>query len=416
MLYCKTYKSHKSKWYNSHHATEFRLALCFLSVDANLQSIPLSSISAYVKQELPEVQTRIFIMFADQKDKKYAPDGFSLFLAKWQPDLIAVSILSPQWRFIKKYLTTIKKYLPKVPILAGGYHPIFSQDETLSHPSIDFLCNGDGEIPTVNLIKFLRGETKGPVQGICEKLITNEIFCSEPTQITDFNSLPLPDYSLYDYNGKFHIYSIFYRSKKRVLPIMTGRGCLFHCTYCSNSSLYRIWKDKKRFIRKYPIPKIINQIKYLKDKYDMEFVEFWDELFYNDLDYILKFFKEYKKHIGLPFLTTSRVELMSENVCEQAADAGCFAVYFGIESGDEHYRKKMLRRNMTNRQIIDAAENCKKTGINRIVFNLVGMPFETKENMLNTLALTKKIKPEYMPFIYMGTLTTHRTIRYCQGK
>jgi len=383
MIYINKYNSNKSKWYNSHHKANFKLALCFLSADGNLQSMPLSSISAYVKQELPEVQIRIFIMFPDQKHEKYSPTGFSKFLANWEPDLIATSIMTPQWRYIKSYLTKIKNTLPNIPILAGGYHPIFSQDEVLNHSSIDFTCNGDGEIPTVNLIKFLKGEISGPVQGICEKMTNNEIFCTNRVQINDFSSLPLPDYSLYDYDNKFHIYSIYYRSKKHILPVMTGRGCPYKCTYCSNSSMYKIWKDKKHYIRKYPISKVINQIKDLSNKYNIEFIEFWDKLFYNDLDYALEFLQEYKKHIGLPFSTTSRVEIMSKDVCKKAADAGCFSIYFGIESGDEHYRKTMLNRKMTNQQIIDAAANCKEFGINRIVFNLLGMPFETKENMQN---------------------------------
>jgi radical SAM superfamily enzyme YgiQ (UPF0313 family) len=53
---------------------------------------------------------------------------------------------------------------------------------------------------------------------------------------------------------------------------------------------------------------------------------------------------------------------------------------------------------MTNQQIVDAAENCKKAGINRLTFNIVGMPLETAENMRQTLELNRRIAPEFFFF------------------
>jgi tRNA A37 methylthiotransferase MiaB len=58
----------------------------------------------------------------------------------------------------------------------------------------------------------------------------------------------------------------------------------------------------------------------------------------------------------------------------------------------------MLGRKMTNQQVIEAAENCKKAGINRLTFNIVGMPLETAENMRQTLELNRRIAPEFFFF------------------
>ena len=76
----------------------------------------------------------------------------------------------------------------------------------------------------------------------------------------------------------------------------------------------------------------------------------------------------------------------------------CHTIWFGIESGDEEYRSKMLGRKMTNQQVIDAAINCKKAGINRLTFNIVGMPLETAKNMRETLRLNQQISPEHFFF------------------
>ena len=53
---------------------------------------------------------------------------------------------------------------------------------------------------------------------------------------------------------------------------------------------------------------------------------------------------------------------------------------------------------MKNQQIIDAADNCKKAGINRLTFNIVGAPLETAANMRETLKLNQRIAPEHFFF------------------
>jgi radical SAM superfamily enzyme YgiQ (UPF0313 family) len=53
---------------------------------------------------------------------------------------------------------------------------------------------------------------------------------------------------------------------------------------------------------------------------------------------------------------------------------------------------------MTNEQIITAAENARQVGIQRLTFNIIGMPFETREQMLETLEINKNIRPEFFFF------------------
>ena len=114
--------------------------------------------------------------------------------------------------------------------------------------------------------------------------------------------------------------------------------------------------------------------------------------------FVRAFFEIYKEKIHLPFSINSRVEVMNEKFCQSAAEAGCHTIWFGIESGDETYRSTMLGRKMTNQQVIDAAENCRKAGINRLIFNIVGAPLETAENMRQTLELNRRIAPEFFFF------------------
>ena len=213
-------------------------------------------------------------------------------------------------------------------------------------------------------------------------------------------SLPFPDYDIFAINGSFAEVntSIFGPNGKLVLPVMTGRGCPYKCTYCCNTPILKGWKTKKTFLRKYGPEDMVNELIRLRDDYNIEYFEFWDELFLSNLKFVKAFFELYKEKIRLPFSINSRVEVMNEKFCKTAAEAGCHTIWFGIESGDEKYRTERLGRRMKNKQIIEAAINCKNAGINRLTFNIVGMPLETAENMRQTLKINQAIAPEFFFF------------------
>jgi len=101
---------------------------------------------------------------------------------------------------------------------------------------------------------------------------------------------------------------------------------------------------------------------------------------------------------------------MDEKFCETAAAAGCHTIWFGIESGCEEYRINRLGRKMTNNEILTAAANAEKFGISRLTFNIVGMPFENKKNMLKTLELNRAIRPEF--FYFFGYIPLRGTPLY----
>jgi radical SAM superfamily enzyme YgiQ (UPF0313 family) len=233
-----------------------------------------------------------------------------------------------------------------------------------------------------------------------EKMHNGALYKTEPHQIADLKSLPFPDYGLFAKEDGFKrvITSIFGPKGKIVLPVMTGRGCPYRCTYCCNTPLLDDWKDRKTFLRKYDPVALVDELVRLVSQYSIGYLEFWDELFLSNLKFVKEFFALYKERIHLPFSINSRVEVMNEKFCQMAAEAGCHTIWFGIESGDEAYRSKMLGRKMTNEKVIEAAANCKRAGIYRLTFNIVGMPMETAENMRETLKLNKKVAPEFFFF------------------
>lgn len=394
------YPQNKSRWFGSVKKEKLRLVFAFYSPDGNEIAMPIASMSAYLKRDFPWVEVMLEPVLILRDAQRYSPENYAKAVQALKPDLIAFSIMSPHWYPMEPYFAELKALLPGVPVCIGGYQAMLSQQQTIENPNVDYICVGDGEYAIGNLVQHLRGSKDGPADGMWEKLIDGSVYETEPHQIGDLAALPFPDYDVFAKADGFKDVnsSIFGPKGKLVLPVMTGRGCPYRCTYCCNTPILEGWKTKKTFLRKYDPIDMVNELIRLRDKYNVGYFEFWDELFLSNLKFVRAFFEIYKEKIRLPFSINSRVEVMNEEFCKTAAEAGCHTIWFGIESGDETYRAKMLGRKMTNEQVIRAAENCKKAGINRLTFNIVGAPLETAENMRQTLKLNQTIAPEHFFF------------------
>lgn len=394
------YPQHKSRFFGTVKKEKLRLLFSFYSPDGNEIAMPIASMAAYLKRDFPWVEVLLEPVLILRDAEKYSPENYARTVQELQPDLIAFSIMSPHWYPMEPYFEEIKKLVPDLPICIGGYQAMLSQDQTIKNSNIDYICVGDGEYAIGNIVRHLRGTIDGPADGMWEKLDDGSVYETEPHQIGDLQALPFPDYDIFSKEDGFNDVnsSIFGPQGKLVLPVMTGRGCPYKCTYCCNTPILEGWKTKKTFLRKYEPEAMVDELIRLRDLYNVGYFEFWDELFLSNLKFVRAFFEIYKEKIRLPFSINSRVEVMNEEFCQTAAEAGCHTIWFGIESGDEEYRTKMLGRKMKNQQVIDAAENCKNAGINRLTFNIVGMPLETAENMRQTLKLNQTIAPEHFFF------------------
>ena len=394
------YPQDKSRWFGSVKKERLRLVFAFYSPDGNEISMPIASMSAYLKRDFPWVDVMLEPILILRDEEKYSPENYAQMIKALDADVIAFSVMSPHWYPMEPYFAEVKNLLPELPLVIGGYQAMLSQDQTIENPNVDYICVGDGEYAMANIVEHLKGSKAGPADGNWEKMLDGSIYQTEPHQIGDLAALPFPDYDVFSKEDGFKDVnsSIFGPIGKLVLPVMTGRGCPYRCTYCCNTPILEGWKTKKTFLRKYDPQDMVDELVRLRDLYEVGYFEFWDELFLSNLKFVRAFFKLYKEQVKLPFSINSRVEVMNEEFCKTAAEAGCHTIWFGIESGDEEFRGRMLGRKMTNEQIINAASNCKKAGINRLTFNIVGTPMETAEGMRKTLKLNQEIAPEHFFF------------------
>ena len=326
-------------------------------------------------------------------------------IKEFQPALIGISALSIDFHLSKVVARLIKKILPEIPIILGGVLPTVSPDECIQEDCFDMICVGEGEKALVELSKCI--ESKEDYSNINNLWVKNQgQIKKNPTgSFKTLDSLLVPDWDLFDPQ---HIWGPLYGQMYRVAPVELSRGCPYRCTYCVNDALRNVYSESDKYHRRKSPEKAVSDMLYLKNKYDIEMFYILDETFMAVTKSEIKTLAEvYKQKINTPFFAQTRPETVTEEKAKIVADMGCKVMSLGIENGNDHIRKAVLNRKVSKEQIISAFKILKKYGIQTSSFNMLGVPGETVDTILETIELNKLCEPDSIGvtyfFPYKGT-------------
>jgi len=321
------------------------------------------------------------------KQSDYSND-FEKILIGFKPEIIAISCLSVDYKFISEFLEPFKKRY-RIPVIFGGIHSVLMPEEVISSPVCDIVCIGEGENCFPKALKTIENkETLESIKGIWFKK-NGKIIKNPFVNLTDLTTLPFPDFEHFD---PTHFYRPFDGKRYKMLNYELSRGCPFNCTYCVNGVLKEKYRGLGRYHRIKKIEQSINELTYLKQKYNFNFVRFWDEDFTSITgDYLEKYADLYKKEIALPFLIYARTDTVTAKKIEILKEMGCKTFAMGIESGNEFIRRMVMKRRISNRNIIDKFHLVKSYGIRTSAYNMIGFPYETRETVFDTINLNKKV-------------------------
>ena len=256
----------------------------------------------------------------------------------------------------------------------------------------------------VNLLNALNeGREISDTKGFLWKAANGAIKKNPIPQFSyDLSSLEFPDYTIYPRDFVVRDWSVdrsLVAQKndiKKYIEVMISRGCPYNCHYCCNKALASVYPSSQGYFRLPSVKWSIELLSALLKQYpETEYIEFIDDLLIADKKWFLEFSKEYKEKINLPYRLCGRFELMTPEIIEALKMSGCVRVLFGLESGDELLRTELLNRDHSNALIAEKCRLVKESGITICTLNIVGFPFETKEQMQETLELNKRIAPEF---------------------
>ena len=326
------------------------------------------SIAGALKQE------NIDVGFIGTRNQKLALER----IARLKPDLLLYSAFSATIPLYMDFDRKVKDQM-NVRSLIGGPGPTFGWQQ-LSGSTIDAVCIGEGETAIVEFIK-------NGFKDVPNIFRPGNSFPTKFFPLVDLDRLPLPDRSVV-----YDVDSLLRRFPSK--QFLSGRGCPYDCSYCFNHQFREMFKDCGPVIRKKSVGRLIEEIRQVRARYPLKTVVFNDDTFIVDKRWFLEFAEKFRREIGLEYTCNVRANLVDDEVAQALDASGCRGVNWSIESGNEQMRHDVLRRKMSNEQIYHAGRALTRYRIKFRIGNLLGLPGETTEQMLETLEMNIKVKPE----------------------
>lgn len=305
-----------------------------------------------------------------------------------KPGLIGFSSTTSQYSYLKDIVNKIRE-LSGAFIVCGGVHPTLEPDCISEIAGLDAIVRGEGEYPMLELAGALQNKTEyRDIKNIWYKHNGSVIKNAIRPPINNLDELPFPDKLSLDYQKVID-------GARGMNKFIFSRGCTFQCTYCSNKALSDLYKGNVRYFRTESPKRAIEEIKADESRFIFSGIDFQDDIISLDKKWFYEFFSIYKKEFKYPSIVSIRPAVIDEDMIKLLKDAGTKKAVIGVEHGNETFRKKVLKRDMTNEDIIKTFQLFKKYEIECHGQIMVGFPFEDKRLFLDTVRLCRKldIKP-----------------------
>ena len=277
----------------------------------------------------------------------------------------------------------IKKVMPKLPIVWGGWHPSLFPKHTLAEDAIDVVVKGQGEITFSELVDcFATNQSIENVKGIGYK--RNGNFIENPERVMeDINSFPEINYDLIDVPSYMRL------SGRKQLDYISSQGCRFRCSFCADPFMY------KRGWFGYSPKRMVDEIESLWKKYGFNHVHFQDETFFTNKSRVEEIAREFiKRKLPITWFGTMRADQgfrLSDEVWQLCKQSGLEKVMIGIEAGSQEMLDWM-QKDIKVEQIFDVAQKCLDYNIAINFSVIVGFPNEPKESIIKTLEIVKHLR------------------------
>jgi len=281
-----------------------------------------------------------------------------------------------------------------IPIIFGGPHVAARPLEVLNNDCVDYAVIGEGERTIVELMSVLSDKDSAlklsDIKGIGFKKNGEPAINPRRELIENLDSIAFPARHLVPMDK----YRPSPNQYKRVpmTTMMVSRGCPFSCTFCATET---IWTRRYRCRS---VKNVVDEIKHLIKNYNIKEINFWDDVWGLNKEWINEFCDTVvKERLDLTWSCECRVDTIDKETLKRMKTAGCWCIFFGIESLDQE-TLEAINKKITVTQIISALKWTREAGIEIRANFILGLPKETPEKVKKMLEILCRLNPDNVKF------------------
>jgi radical SAM superfamily enzyme YgiQ (UPF0313 family) len=296
-------------------------------------------------------------------------DDVAKQLLQTEPTAVGLTALGCNFIAVVKIARRIKEHRPKTLILLGGPHPTVLESQIMTKfTDFDVLVRGEAEETIIPLLDALdSGKELSAVPGISYRDGSRVCRSTVDAGVMDVNRLSM---------AAFHFYPI-QELKMRSMRVEAGRGCPFHCTFCSTATF---------FGRKYRVkaaPKLVSELKSLNNTYNITDFSLQHDLFTVNRRKVLEFCEEVRP-CSFSWTCSARIDCVDSELLREMARAGCRGIYFGVETGSSNLQE-LVKKRLDISLLAPTLTSAKEFGIEVTTSFITGFPDETLSDLEATL-------------------------------
>jgi len=292
-------------------------------------------------------------------------------------DIYAFGCIVTGYKLVKQISGIIKEEDPGALVVVGNSVGSSIPEILLNTTDVDFVIRGEGDIALVRLLNLMSISGK-------------ELFKDQPVwelhPIDDLDSIPFPEWSLFDVEKYFEYEADVCVKAERPFYINTARGCSFNCSFC-----YHVFKDYK--FRRYSPNLVVLEIEKLQKQYKIDFITFHDDFTFASKRDVKEFLKELEAlKEPIRWYAVCRAGLftwMDLGLLQEMKEKGCVSLSFSLENGDKGILKQMNKK-ISVKAFMEQAETLWKAGIIPGTSVIFGYPTETEKTIKKTIDVCRE--------------------------
>jgi radical SAM superfamily enzyme YgiQ (UPF0313 family) len=301
-----------------------------------------------------------------------------------EPDVLGFMTECDSYHHVLQIMEAVKRLRPSCYCVLGGPHATAVAQATMARrPFVDAIVCGEGERTILEIIDACAQGREEAVPGTLRRGRNGEVLDGgSRALVSDLNELPVPAYDLYRGTPEEEIF------------VEVGRGCPFQCSFCSTAPF---WQRRHRV--KSPA-RILQEIRLVQGLYGCKRVHFTHDLLTTDRRWVLDLCHTLAE-AGSPVKWTcsARTDMVDRELLSAMAQAGCNAVYFGIESGSARVLKD-IQKDVSIDRSLAVLQLCRDVGIRPNAGFIAGFPTEARDSLQDTFSA-------YERALMLGTRPTH---------
>jgi anaerobic magnesium-protoporphyrin IX monomethyl ester cyclase len=328
----------------------------------------------------------------DCQAEKLTYEDFRKRIEQTPSDIIGATATTLLYKSAMKLITIAKQVYPQAVTMLGGSHGTFWDENALNeYPSLDIVVRREGETTFTELLNKLQTNNSiNNVLGITFRSKEGKIV-NNPDRpfLEDLDALPFPAHHLMPLDA-------LKRMGKILFPLVTSRGCVYWCDFCSTVRMfgrgYRMRSPKN----------VVDEMEMIHNKYGVNQVTFYDDAFTVNRERVVKICEElHSRKLDMIWDCGTRVDMVDRELLKTMHDAGCIAVWLGVESGSEAILGAMNKRIKLDQTRL-AYKTAHEVGLMTITNAVLGFPGETEQTARETINFVKELNPDDVGF-YVAT-------------